>query len=479
MIWDNPEFKRYLWLELSPVRLVIMPITLSLLFALYLLIASDSNGLEMDFSWQLQEQFGVRVFYVLVFLWGARQAADAVWREVADHTWDWQRLSSLSPWTLTWGKLLGSSIFSWYGALLCLLLAAHAMVNNDLLSWDRTLILLIWLLLCGIMAQALSLLTSTQSAMKVGSVSKRHVSVHFFIGLAVLPIAIIGFEMLRASPEEREIIQWYTYTIDLGLFFFFSGLFYCFWAVVGAARTIGQALKTRETFSVWAIFVILTLLYVGGFFYQGIDAMDMPLHGVSRIGLVLFGMTLFSISLTQIVALIEAKDIMVFRAMHQGIEQKNWLLVWQVFPCWGQTLLVSAVVLIIALIFPSLEQITLEGRLYEVGMLQWSIVGVFFLLLRDMGVLVLLHLLPKIKRPDSAMLFYLVMVYIVLPSFVDVAGLTYLTVAFFPYKQGFAPTYMGGSLSSSAIAVGVPLFEALVVWQFSWQHWQQRFALQK
>jgi pimeloyl-ACP methyl ester carboxylesterase len=59
----------------------------------------------------------VLLFGVLTILWGTRLAANSILDEMADKTWDWQRLSILSPWTMTWGKLFGATAFAWYGGL--------------------------------------------------------------------------------------------------------------------------------------------------------------------------------------------------------------------------------------------------------------------------------------------------------------------------------------------------------------------------
>ncbi len=33
--------------------------------------------------------------------------------EASQNTWDWQRLSALSPWQMAWGKLLGATLPAW------------------------------------------------------------------------------------------------------------------------------------------------------------------------------------------------------------------------------------------------------------------------------------------------------------------------------------------------------------------------------
>ena len=103
------EFRRNLWLELSPQRLIALPVIVLVLVLLNQVAnRGDPGGLTDLGSW---------VFYVMVFLWGSRRAAAAVSEEVNGDTWTGQRLSALSPAALVVGKLFGATAFIWYGGL--------------------------------------------------------------------------------------------------------------------------------------------------------------------------------------------------------------------------------------------------------------------------------------------------------------------------------------------------------------------------
>lgn len=56
------------------------------------------------------------LYYVIVVLWGSRNAALGVVGEIRERTWDVQRLSALSAGQMTWGKLFGATIYI-YGRL--------------------------------------------------------------------------------------------------------------------------------------------------------------------------------------------------------------------------------------------------------------------------------------------------------------------------------------------------------------------------
>src|ERR1041385_2378956 len=82
----NPEFQRNLWLELSPRRGLLMLVILGLVF----FAAAVTGG---DFAPASLAQI---LYYLIVVVWGSRNAALSVVGEIRDRTWDAQRLSSLT-----------------------------------------------------------------------------------------------------------------------------------------------------------------------------------------------------------------------------------------------------------------------------------------------------------------------------------------------------------------------------------------------
>ena len=77
----NPEFRRNVWLELSPRRLMTMTVVLVLAF-----FAAALSGNE----W-LPPATAVTLYYFIVVFWGSRNAALSVVGEIRDRTWDFQR----------------------------------------------------------------------------------------------------------------------------------------------------------------------------------------------------------------------------------------------------------------------------------------------------------------------------------------------------------------------------------------------------
>ncbi len=145
----NPEFRRNLWLELTPRRMA----TAAILLALAFFAAALSGGS----AWR-PASVASFIYYVIVVLWGSRNAALSVVGEIRDRTWDAQRLSSLSAAEMTWGKLFGSTIYNWYAGGICLvLMLAQQVVQAGIVT---ALIDLVYFLEIGVIAQAAALLAS-------------------------------------------------------------------------------------------------------------------------------------------------------------------------------------------------------------------------------------------------------------------------------------------------------------------------------
>ena len=89
----NPEFRRHVWLELTPHRLVVMPVLLAMIFLLVGMSADTARGNAIAFT-------ALAIFALLCPLWGARLTVDSVADEFRDKTWDTQRMFALTSWVL-------------------------------------------------------------------------------------------------------------------------------------------------------------------------------------------------------------------------------------------------------------------------------------------------------------------------------------------------------------------------------------------
>jgi len=238
----NPEFQRNLWLELPSHRLVAMPAVLVLVF-----FGAWLAGGSPSFAGAAQI-----LIALLLIVWGSRLAAEAVLAEVIGHTWDSQRMSALGPWEMTWGKLLGSTVFMWYGCAWC--------VAAFIFSPHGDLTLLVRLLLAGLEAQALALLLSTVL------IRGEPTSLRFQVTIAqtvtvVLVLPFLFYTLFNRPPT----VHWYGFIIPFDVFVTVFQLAFIGWTILGAYQMLRTALQYSSGSLTWLMFVVFGVAFIAGF----------------------------------------------------------------------------------------------------------------------------------------------------------------------------------------------------------------------
>lgn len=261
----NPEFLRNAWTELTGKRLAAMPL---LLLTLYFL--GRTVGVE---PWRLgQLYFGL--FCLFTFVWGTRQAAESVVGEINARTWQTQVMTSLSPWQMATGKLLGSTAYVWYGNALCLALAAWTVMGvphppeQDM----RLAATLGSLALFGLAAHILPLLVSLHS------IRWRHTFERFdltFFQLLGLLVIIPAFWTLRNAGAHIWYGRLYT-DLQLGTLFVAIFIAWGLFSLVSQFKTeFGQ-----EPYPLpWLLFALTIAAVLIGF-----NAPDSPVPFLRRGG---------------------------------------------------------------------------------------------------------------------------------------------------------------------------------------------------
>ncbi len=194
MIALNPEFRRNLWLEMTPLRVVLLGALL--LLALGAAAAADYASR----NWRLGAldalaQAARYAFYLLVVFWGGWQAAAAIVAEARDRTWDAQRMSALSPWMLSWGKLFGVTSLGWCYGLGCVAVyvATQEASRNSLIEAAA-------MIGTGLLCQSTAMFASlVRSSARAGAKPGNS---------TLLFIAALGFTILiRSAAEYAELIS--------------------------------------------------------------------------------------------------------------------------------------------------------------------------------------------------------------------------------------------------------------------------------
>jgi hypothetical protein len=403
----NPEFRRNLWLELTPYRLVGMPMILGVL----LLLAYILNGKQYGES---VANTALVLFGLLAFLWGTRLASEALISEIRNHTWDNQRMSVIGPWSMTWGKLLGSTIYPWYGALLCLLVYLTSQPSLGL-SVIETAVLLVG---SGLLGQAVGLLSSLQAIRKNQRYGRFQTTAFLVLG-AGCAVSVLSWPFAASMG-----VFWYGRYCPDDLFVLTSLVVFLGWAVFGIYRLIRAELQLKSLPWAWGLFVMFLMGYFAGFPGDGSWA-----TGQSVWQQRLLSAFLMTLVLAYGTAFCERKDPVAFRRLLQYLGRCEWGRAMQVFPLWLSTL--PFVVLTCAVL--AVVDLT-SGPSEGVEQVAVPAVAMVLFLLRDFGILLFLNLGRIPKRADMLTILFLVLLYGVIPTILAALDLDRLTGLFWPIQ---------------------------------------------
>ena len=253
----NPELQRNIWLDFNQHRLLITPIVLGMLA--YLSFAGDISALQHG-------SFFVSLSKFFIFVWGTKNASECVLSEVNNNTWDFQRQTAISPWSMIWGKLIGSTLFSWYAAGLCFFFAL--ILKPDDPSLLSTMGLLI---LGGLLTQGFACLLSLQILPQVHH-EKNNRSFHYF-----LMSLCLGFPLTQAALYiyPGEVIIWYTWSIPAQHFLWATIGLFLSWTLIGLGRSMSKELQYAQIPWIWSVFVVFCMVYLSGLAKINLSATDL------------------------------------------------------------------------------------------------------------------------------------------------------------------------------------------------------------
>lgn len=459
----NPEFKRNLWLEISSHRLVATPLILIAFF--YLILFWEKHNEPALLSTSLW------VFVLLTGLWGAHQAENSMVTEAQNKTWPLQRLTSINPWSMTWGKLFGSTIFSWYAGLWSLLafvitflvtpeiylfpnlskkwvLLSHGVVPAVLF----TVGLVLWFQACG-------LLMGLYQLQNKESKSKRKSGASLVLGVFVLPFLISS---TLVSENTIGGLNWYHWKFNEFWFALVSIYLFLGWALVGVYMQMRRELQVTNPPWVWAAFTIFVVGYSMGFM-QGKESStpqetDLWMHRM----LLGWGMMVF---LTYVILWWERTDgVGIRRLFHLWNTSRTREALCEV-PRWAVGLILTAVaaVALIVLRTGSAEPFSFGSddplNLYGI------VIATLFFLMRDIALLLYFYFSDKPQRALATAMVYWVILYGLIPLLLGVVWMDVLNPVFQP----------DGSVHI-ALAVLPPMIQAGLMWKFTYARWRTRFG---
>jgi ABC-type transport system involved in multi-copper enzyme maturation permease subunit len=396
---SNPEFRRHVWLELTPHRLVAMPALLALIFLLVAMGASEARGAALAFT-------ALGIFTLLCPLWGARLTVDSVADEFRDKTWDTQRMSALTPWELAAGKLLGASVFAWYGGLICL--------GVFLLSASGAKFPLPVLTTLGLALGLTLLVHGVALFFTLVSVRRRRETRSSLGLLGLLAVLYVAGPLISLAAQEKGTTIWYGTRFETVDFVLWSAWAFAAWAVTAAWRVLCQELQVRTTPVAWLAFAAFMIFYLAGFVLPSSHA-----GLVSSFNLLLAVGLLVTLAMSYLAMWWDAKDAVSLRRIQLAWQRRDRTRLLEELPCWLVTL-APALVFALLLIPATPEALKpLVGQGYS----GWVGLGLFLYVLRDTLVLYLCCLKPGSRRGESTALLYLSLAYLVVPWLFKSAGL--------------------------------------------------------
>jgi hypothetical protein len=392
----NPEFRRNVWLELAPLRLVVLVAVLLLTF----FAAALTEGLAGPGSvarW---------AYYFLVVVWGTRNAARSVVGEMRDRTWDGQRLSSLKASTMVWGKLFGSTVFPWIGGAICLAVIIADVVNHS--GAAAAALQFFYYIALGVIAQAASLLASLVAAGRRQSRTQFEVFLYQVVGIvagvAVWAIADPSGASIGGIPH-TDTVSWWGMVLPTQPFLLLSLAAFAGWMLLGNYRLMRLELKLRNGPAAWLGFLSFMVLYVAGFDAWGANDLihgDMIARRLYLAGVVCAGLTYLTVFL-------EPKDRVFFRWLGSAFAQFHLGTGFGRFQCWMMSGLA-------ALLFGG----ALVARLASLGWVadEAALGAMLGFMTRDMGLVVLMNMAARRRGGDLAGLAVLGLLYGLMPPII-------------------------------------------------------------
>lgn len=429
----NPELRRNLWLELTLHRLIAIPVVLLMVFAM-IHVSSEEGAAKVAYA-------AAWIAGLLLGAWGVRNAGDCVLEEVRARTWDAQRLSAIGPWSMTWSKLVGSVSFAWYGGLIALAVLL-ACAPRD---WPVSAAMVAAMIVAGsVLAQATAGLAGLATARK-GHARRGGVGMWLLIVLLVfVGPGVAGLAFSRESGW-----QWWGHNYARWNFTLASATCFAAWAVFGLYRSMCTELQVRTTPWAFALFLLFLIGYLAGFWIAPDAGARIVLYALVLSAMAVSG------TMTYLQLFTEETGVIVFRRVQVRIARREWRRALEELPCWPVAFVLSAAACVTA-------QVVLPASIGndELRRLFAAPIPVFLLLLRDVGIFLFFAFARQPRRVEAAVVFYLAMLYWVIPGLAALAGWKWLAELLLPILFESA----GAAIGVAALHAGVGV--ALLAWRW-------------
>ncbi len=440
----NPEFRRYCWLELTPHRLIAAPAIAGLILAL---VAASSH-----YSTAALAMTGLGGFAACALLYGGYLAMSAMPEEVRERTWDFQRMSALTPGELAFGKVFGAPVVGWYAG--AWFMAVYLAAGFREQGVDALLIAA---------SAVFATITLHAVAMTLGILAVRAGSTRnpgaVFLFL-VFWAASLPLQWMTGESRGETLVWWGLRPPHLW-FMLLSSAAFAAWAWLGAARSFAGELRVHQLPWAWPAFCLFLGVWAGGLIEAKVGGAGSRAAIVMLIFFLATGLGSYLLLLTERTgAMTLARVLRTLRGELEGGAQRAL----QSVPLWSISVACAWVGAIALLLMPwgtglagqmsgVLAEISAEGKIMPLALAA--------MLLRDTGIYCIFALQRFPRRPALATTLYVVLLDAVFPALMSIAGLQ--TVAFLVFPLGRASAL--GALVIFAVQAAAAW--SIAIWRWS------------
>jgi len=412
----NPEFARNIWLELTPGRLIVMPVILALTFA----AVSTFDGVR---------SFSILAFMILANIYATKLATESIVSELNTKTWDNLRLTLIHPLSMATGKLFGSTIYAWYGAIISILIFfVYSFLNDDLLVSFR---FGIWAILFSLFTQVFAMIYSLMGIRKHRDKSKISWFFYFLISVGIsyylqgfmyFSFFSSQFELLR---NELSTIYWYFIPVNIFDFMIISTIVFILWAIYGLKNLIRLEFNYRNKSTAWIAFLLFLTLY---FFGLGISVMNLnyllqnflggfQLNNINGVWSALFIPLMFIVLLNYFLIFNENHNIIDYKKLLFLLKEKNFKELTYITPLWITTFLFLIILGLVFQIIAIINFISFKPIDTNIDNLRFGLfipLNILLFTMRDFAIVAYFNIGKKFRRPDVAALVSIYILYFVL-----------------------------------------------------------------
>lgn len=452
----NPELTRNIWQELTLQRLIVVPVVLLLLLILTKYSASDAY-----FHSRLMRG-SLMVFALVAFFWGTRLVGDTLAQEFTDGTWDSQRMSGLKAMPLVIGKLFGGTIIVWYALVFLLGAFVYACMSKPYGAVSGWVVFqaVLGLILLTIIMHGLTM--SSLLALWKKQDSRASKNMRFAMALPLLGACVLSFTSISIASNvyrnwaESDVINWFSMGFNVLTLMLLIVFFMACWVIIGVWQQMRSELRFYTQPWWWLGFLVFWMFILAGFVTDEWNQPQLGGHWLIYLRICLA----FVILSVYVQMLFATKDSMYWLRFSGALKRKNFKAFGNLFPAWLTSYIVALV----------LSCVLVGMMLYrnEQHMI-WFVISVAFFVFRDILLAIWLNLSKDNKRADAAWVFYLVILYGLLPWLAHEAVSEYTQYLFHPVLAGnlfWDSSYAWVTLS--------PVIQAIVMLVLVIRRWNKR-----